>query len=111
MENLTAQAWALQLSAKSYKTILVLCPSSRPRSAELPFLYDCPFHIKLPPKVCNPHSFERHSGIVAEWFLLFSSKIVRPRDLLRVRIRLCMRRRIILAELVFVSRGEIGIFR
>src|SRR6266446_3848469 len=77
MESLTAQGWALLLSAKSYKTILVLCPSSRPRNTEPPFSYACPFQINPPPKVWNPHSLERHSGIVGEWFKPFSSKIFR----------------------------------
>src|SRR6266849_11085872 len=51
MENLTARGWALLLSARSYKTILVLCPSSRLRNAEPPSSYDCLFHINPPPTV------------------------------------------------------------
>src|SRR6266849_2173920 len=77
MENQTAQGWALLLSAKSYKTILVLCPSSRPRNAEPPSSYDCPLHINAPPRVWNTHSLERHSGSDGEWFRPFLSKILK----------------------------------
>src|ERR1700687_5898672 len=76
MENQTAQGWALLLSAKSYKTILVLCQSSRPRNAEPPFSYDCPFHINPQPKVCNPHSLERHSEIVGNGSSHFQARFL-----------------------------------
>src|SRR6266436_1894617 len=110
MENLTARGWALLLSARSYKTILVLCPSSRLRNAEPPFSYDCLFHINPPPTVWNPYSLEHHSGIDGEWFKPFSSRIL-PFEPLRMRIGSCVRMRVVLSVLVLVSRGEIGIFR
>src|SRR6266849_526076 len=82
MENLTARGWALLLSARSYKTILVLCPSSRLRNAEPPSSYDCLFHINPPPTVWNPFHLSTtlelmgngSSHFRAEFFPLRSAK-------------------------------------